>query len=109
MAESIFQFLLDHIPDHALGFRAQDIQRVGLIRLVGRALQGQQPDLRTVAMGDHQVVAGTDNACQRKRGGFHVAALDLGRQRFSAFQEGVTPQSCHNQHVSLPASPLGRP
>ena len=67
MIERVFQLLLDHVADHAAGFRTEHIQRIGFVRLVGRALQCQKAHLRAVAMGDDQTVTGLDDAGQRLR------------------------------------------
>lgn len=56
--QQVAHFLFDHVADHALGFRAEDVQRVGRDLVVGGTLEGQQADLGAVAVGDHQLVAG---------------------------------------------------
>ena len=89
MTQRIFQLLLDHVADHAAGLGPQHIQRIGLVRLVGRALQRQQPDLRAVAVGDDQPVPGLNDARQRARGLAHVGPLVFGRQRLAPPQQGV--------------------
>jgi len=48
--------LFDQIADHAFGLGVEDVQGVGCCRVVGRTLQGQQPYLRAVAVGDHHIV-----------------------------------------------------
>ena len=48
--QQVVQFLFDQVADHAFGLGIQDIQRIGLLRLVGVTLQGQQADLRSVAV-----------------------------------------------------------
>ena len=60
-------------------------------------------------MGDDQIVSGPDDGRQRLRRSSHIVALDIRSQRLAAFQKGVATQCCHNQHVSLPESPRGRP
>ena len=54
----VAQLLLDEVADHALRLRAQDVERVGRHLRVGRALERQQADLRSVAVGDDQLVLG---------------------------------------------------
>ena len=54
--QEIAQFLLDHVADHALGLGAEDVERVCFHLLVGGRLEGQQPDLRPVAVRDDQLV-----------------------------------------------------
>lgn len=58
--QQVAQFLFDDVADHAFGFGAEHVQRIRRHRGVGRRLQRQQADLRTVAVGDHQFVAGMD-------------------------------------------------
>ena len=77
--QTVGQFLLDQVADHAFGFRIQDIQRIGRIRLAGGALLRQQADLWPVAVRDHQFVL-TGNRRHGRRGDLHVAALVLRRE-----------------------------
>src|SRR5690554_3936353 len=102
MAQRVLQFLLDDIADHAFGFGPQHVQRVGLVRLVGRRAQGQQADLGAVAMGDHQLMTGADDRRQPLGGNLHVGALGARSQGFAPFQQGVTAQGCNNQHGQPP-------
>ena len=45
------------VADHALGLGAEDVERVRPVELrVGGALQGEQADLRAVAVGDDELV-----------------------------------------------------
>ena len=46
----VAELLLEHVADHPLGLRAQDVERIGVDRCVGRALERQQADLRAVAV-----------------------------------------------------------
>ena len=75
MVERILKFLLNHVADHASGLGAQHIQWISLIRLVGCALKRQQADLRTVAVGDHQPMAGVNQLGQRTRRLLNIGAL----------------------------------
>ena len=52
----VAQLLLHEIADHALRLGAEDIERVGRDLLVGRALERQQADLGSVAVGDDELV-----------------------------------------------------
>ncbi|OCX98293.1 MAG: hypothetical protein BCV62_20815 [Pseudomonas sp. K35] len=55
--QRILQLLFDDVANHAFGFSPQHIQRIGLVRFVGSALQSQKPHLRAVAMGNDQIMA----------------------------------------------------
>ena len=55
--QQVAQLLLDHVADHPLGLGAEDVERVRLDGRVRGALEGQQPDLRAVAVGDDELVA----------------------------------------------------
>ena len=48
--QEVAELLLDHVADHALGLGAQHVERIGLDLVVSGALQGQQTDLRPVAV-----------------------------------------------------------
>ena len=81
--QQVAQLLFDHIADHAFGFGAEHVQRVGVLGIVGIALQGQQAHLRAVAVGHHQLVAGGDLG-DLFTGDAHVVALVLGGHGFAA-------------------------
>ena len=55
--QQVAEFLLDHVADHALGLRAEHVERIGLVGFVCASLQGQQPDLRAIAVCDDELVA----------------------------------------------------
>ncbi len=67
--QQVAELLLDHVADHALGLRAEHVERIGLVRLVRGALQRQQADLRAVAVADDQLVL------LRRRGASACAAI----------------------------------
>ncbi len=98
MAQGVFKRLLDHVTDHAIGFRPQHIQREHCIGFVGRTLQCKQADLRPVAVGDDQPVSGLDDLRQRGSRGGDVLALRLGGQRLATAQQCIAPQCGDNQH-----------
>ena len=106
--QQVAELLLQDVADHPLGLRAQDIERVRLDLLVRRALQGEQPDLRAVAVGQHELVI-PGHCRQRRRRGAHVGSLRLRRHRLAALQQGVTAQRDHDPHVSRPGWPPSRP
>src|SRR5690606_10871015 len=91
----------NHVADHAFGLRAEHVQRVGAVRVVGGALQSQQPDLRAVAVGDHQLVAGRHQR-DLAAGKPHVLALPGGRAGFAAGQQGGGSQGYDDAHPYPP-------
>ena len=54
--EQVPELLLDHVADHPLGLGAEHVEREVLVGLVGRVLEREQPHLRAVAVGDHELV-----------------------------------------------------
>lgn len=79
--------------DHALGLGTQQVQGVGSAEGgVGRALHGEQADLRAVAVGDDQLVFLREG---RQGGGdpVDVGLLDSGVRAFAAVQQGVAKQA----------------
>ncbi len=101
MVDGIFQLLLDHIADHAFGLGAQHIQRVGTIGAVGCALQGQQTDLRPIAMGNHQLMPLTDQFRQRGSSRAHIGPLSFGSHGLPALEQSIATQGDDDQHASL--------
>ena len=55
-AKQVPELLHDQVADHPLRLRVEDVERVGLDVLVGGALKGEQPDLRAVAVRNHELV-----------------------------------------------------
>ena len=101
--EQVAELLLDHVADHALRLGAEHVERIGLVGLVGGALQREQPDLRAVAVGDHELMLGGERR-QRLRGDADVRALHLGGHRLAAPQQRVPAERDDDAHgVSLPA------
>jgi hypothetical protein len=80
LRQGIHQLLLNQIADHPFGFCAQDIERPGCLRIVGLALKGQQPDLRTVAVGDDDLMV-TRKVCKGVRREPHIGKLRRSRHR----------------------------
>jgi hypothetical protein len=89
------------VADHALGSGVEDIQWIGILGPVCGLLQGQQADLRAVAMGQDEAVPGLDDPCQRGRGGSGVRPLGCRRHWLPPPEERIAAK-CHNrQHQSL--------
>jgi hypothetical protein len=81
--QQIAQLLLDHVADHAFGFGTEYVQRVGVLGVVGIALQGQQADLRAITVGDYQLVALGDLG-DLFAGNPHIVALVFRGHGFAA-------------------------
>ncbi len=101
--EQVAELLLDEVADHALGLRAEDVQRVGVDLLVRRSLEREQTDLRAVAVRDDQLVVGRQRG-KRPACGSHVHTLVLCGQRLTPAEEGVAAQRDDDPHLSRPAS-----
>ena len=101
--EQVAELLLDQVADHALGLRAEDVQRVGVDLLVRRSLEREQTDLRAVAVRDDQLVVGRQRG-ERPACGSHVHTLVLCGQRLTPAEEGVAAQRDDDPHLSRPAS-----
>ena len=71
---ALTQLLVEQVADLALALGAEHVERVGRDRVVGVALQREQPDLRAVAVGDDHLVLGGELG-DRGDGGRDVAAL----------------------------------
>ena len=54
--QQVAELLLDEIADHSLRLGAEDVQGVRLDLLVGGRLQGEEADLGTVAVRQHELV-----------------------------------------------------
>ena len=99
--EAVPQLLLHQVADHPLGLGPQHVQRrVGHL-LVGRLLQGQQTDLRAVAVRDDQLVALGDRR-QAIAGHPNVLPLVLDRHRLTPAQQGISAQRHHDPHQTPP-------
>ena len=84
----VAEFLLDDIADHSLGLRAEQVERVGVDHGVCRRLEREQPDLRPVAVRDHELVLVCEGR-ERAACGACVHLLVLCRQRLAAAEESV--------------------
>ena len=94
----IAQRLLDQIADHSFAFGAQDIERIRAHVLVGRRLQGQQSDLRTVAVGDDDLVPSRDWRHRLGDSVQQIASLHLCVERLAAAQERVAAKRHDHEH-----------
>ena len=95
--QEVAQLLLDHVADHALGLGAEDVERIGLDLLVRGALEGEQADLRAVAVRDDQLVLVGDRGQLLGRDA-HVRALLLGGHRLAALEQRVAAQRDDDAH-----------
>ena len=89
--QQVAQLLFDDVADHALGLRAQHVERIRVDGVVGRGLQRQQPDLRPVAVRDDELVAGGDRRDPFGRRP-DVGPLVLRRHRFAAPQQRIAAE-----------------
>ena len=88
----IFQLLDQHVADHALRLGTQHIQRIGRDLGVGTVLQGQQADLRAVAMHQHHVVL-LSNQGDGLGGSGDVLALDIRLKGLTTTEQCIATQS----------------
>lgn len=98
--QQIPQLDFEHVPDHALGFGAEHIERIGLDSLIGVRLQREQTDLRAVAMGHHDFMVGHQGRDCR-RGYLHIRLLILLRHRLPTFEQGIASERDHDSHDVL--------
>ena len=87
----VLQLLDQHVADHALGLGTQHIQGIGRDLGVGAVLQGQQADLRAVAVHQHHVVLLGDQG-DGLGGGGDVLALDVSFERLSTTEQSIATQ-----------------
>jgi hypothetical protein len=109
--EEVSQLLLDQVPDHPLRLRPEDVERIRLDVLVGGCLEGEQPDLRTVAVGQHHLVV-LGHWSDRPGRGPDVVALHVDGHRFTALEQGVATESDEDAHrlpLNRRASPGAAP
>ena len=99
--EAVHELLIEQVADHPFGLGAEDVERVRLGRGVGLALEGEQPDLRSVAVGDDDVVLGRE-LDDRLDGGGDVRALDLHVRGFSAAEQRVASEGDDDEHDFRP-------
>ena len=85
------QRLLEKISDLPLGRGAANVQRVpGNLACSAFRAQKLRPDLRTIAMREHEPVAGTDQADNLRRGSLGVCTLLGNGSLFARADQGVS-------------------
>ena len=106
-AEGVEQLLVEQVADHSLRLGPQHVERVRRDGVVSIALQGEQPDLRAVAVGhDHLVVP--SEVGDRLDGRRDVAALRGGVGRLVAPQQCVASECDDDAHGDHSHSPVVR-
>ena len=91
------QLLLDQVTDHALGLRAQYVQRVRVHAGIRLGLQRQQSHLRPVAVGDDDFMVARDGG-HCGGGARDILALHVGLERLAAFEQGVAAEGNDDFH-----------
>ena len=102
--DHVAELLLEDVADHPLGLRAEDVERVRVDVGVRRRLEGEQPDLGSVAVGEHELVRLGDGRQGRRRAA-DVHPLVLRRHRLAPLQQGVAAERHHDAHGEV--SPPG--
>jgi hypothetical protein len=98
LGEQVPEFLLDHIPDHALSLGIKDIQRIGFDAGISRSLQREQPDLGSVPVREYQfMLMSKRSQCTGSR--TDIGTLAVSSHGFAPFQEGVSPECDYNSHL----------
>ena len=100
--EQVAQFLLDHVADHPLGLGTEHVEGICLHLLVRGALQGEQSDLRAVAVANHQLMLIGDRR-QRFGGDADVATLVLGGHRLSSRRSALPPNAVTTNMAQSPS------
>ena len=88
--------LLDQVTEHPPALGVEDVERIGRHVAQGFRLQGEQSDLRTVAVRDDQLVTRRELRDRSDRRAY-IGALHFGVGALSALKQGVAAQ-CHDQH-----------
>jgi hypothetical protein len=100
--QQVAELLLDEVADQPLGLRAEHVEGVRVDpRRVGGRLHREHPDLRTVAVGDDELVLERDGG-ERLAGVADVAALDLDGHRLPAPKQRVASERHHHPHPRPP-------
>nr|WP_286839188.1 hypothetical protein [Acidiphilium sp. 34-64-41] len=100
--QRVAQFALDRKADPAFAFRIQHIQRQRRLSRPGRRLQREQPNLRTVAVRQDQLMAGRDQCCERARRTPQRIQLIGGGQWLAALEQRVAAECDHDAHGTQP-------
>ena len=106
--KEVAELLLDEVADHALRLGAEDVERVRVDLGVGRALQGEQPDLGAVAVRDDELVI-TCHAGESLRGVRTFArwlSAVIGSPRL---RSALPAERHHDLHAASPLALVNRP
>ena len=107
--QQIAQLLLDHVADHALGLRTEDVERVGIDLRIRFRLQREQSNLGPIAVR-HDDPMLRDYRCDGVRRPLYVSALNIRCHRLVATQQRVAPQRDDDgAHIRLRVWPPSRP
>jgi hypothetical protein len=87
----VVERLSKEVADHALALRAEDVESVRPHLTVGLAGEGEQTDLRTIAVGDDEVVVARECGEDTHRLA-DVAALGVFFLRLATSQECVSAE-----------------
>lgn len=102
--DQVPELLFDEVADHALGLGTEDVERVGGDIVVAGRLQRQQPDLRAVAVRNHQLmVDGHRRKCLAC--GLHVRPLTLDGHGLTSLLKRISPKCNHDSHTCLHSAP----
>jgi len=94
--------LLDHVPDHPLALRTQDVEGVGAHVFKRSSLQRQVTYLGTVSVRDDKLV-GVRDGCQRLGRNSHVLALYRRCGWFTPAQQSIPSERHDDAHPQPPS------
>ena len=105
--KQIAQLLLDHVPDHPLALRTEDVEGVRANVFVGRCLQCQETHLGTVSVRDYELVGVCDGR-QRLRRSADVFTLYRGGGMLAPTQQCIPPERHDDAHGGRRSGPERR-
>jgi hypothetical protein len=91
------ELLLEQVADHSITLRLQEVERIGGDLIAGVVLEPEEPDLWSVAVGQHHSVLGChfgDRLGRPRR----VGPSHRSFQRLAAAPQGVAAEGDHDQH-----------
>lgn len=94
--------MLDHIPDHPLTLRTQDVEGVGAHVFKRSRLQCQVTYLEAVSVRDDKLV-GVRDGCQRLGRNSHVLALYRRCGWFTPAQQSIPSERHDDAHPQPPS------
>ena len=102
--EVVAELLFEEVADHAFGLRVEDVEGVGGHRLVGGVLQGEEPDLGAVAVGEHDLVVPgyRGNGLSRD---LDVGSLYGGVHELTPPEQGVATEGDDDAHHPTTGAP----